>query len=95
MNGEIHPIPPSPRGAAPGSAATYRRPRRRGRRVAAALAAGLALGAGVVAVSQLPLHSTHVGTVVTATQNPDDETIVPAAEPREREHAAAGSFEDD
>lgn len=87
---DIHPIPSAPVGTVPVDAAPYRPPRRRLQKVAAAIAVGIAFGAGGVAVAQLPLHGSHVASVVTATQNPDDDSVVPAAESPERSHPAVG-----
>ena len=92
---DIHPIAPPP-GTVPDGLAPYRPPRRRLRSIAAAAAAGLALGAGGVAVAQIPLHSSHVASVFTATQNPDDDSTVPAARTPERPPTSpTGEGEDD
>jgi hypothetical protein len=96
MDRDIHPIAPRPGGTVPEGAAAYQPPRRRLRRMGAAVAAALALGAGAVAVAQAPVHGTHVATVFTATQNPDDDTTVPAPPQRpERAHADTGGAEGD
>jgi hypothetical protein len=86
MHDDIHPVEPPPGGTVPVHAAAYQPPRRRLRRIAAGLAVGLTLAAGGVAVAQAPLHDGHVGSVFSATQNPDDDTTVPAPEHRERNH---------
>ena len=90
MNRDIHPIDPAPGGTVPAGAAPYQPPRRRARRLAAAVAAGLALGAGGVAVAQLPALDHHVGSVFSATQGPDDDTTVPEPEQPARPHADLG-----
>lgn len=95
MTHEIHPIPAPPGGTVPADAAPYQPPRRRLRKVAAAVAVGLAIGAGGVAVAQLPLHDSQVGSVFSATQNPDEESTAPAPESPEREHAAVGRDAED
>lgn len=91
---DFHPVP-APGGTVPSDLAPYRPPRRRLRKVAAALAAGLALGAGGVAVAQVPLHSSHVGSVFSATQNPEDDTSTPEIDRPGRSHAAVGRTHED
>jgi len=95
MSNDIHPIPAPPGGTVPTGAAPYRPPRRRVRQVAAAFTVGLALGAGGVAVAQLPMHNDHVATVFSATQNPDDATGVPDPESPERSHVGVGRAAED
>jgi hypothetical protein len=95
MHDDIHPIAPPP-GTVPDGLAPYRPPRRRLRQVAAAVAAGLALAGGGVAIAQIPLRSSHDATVFTATQNPDDDSTVPAARTPERAPVdRGGAAEDD
>ncbi|HEX2893095.1 MAG TPA: hypothetical protein VHO29_03730 [Marmoricola sp.] len=89
MHDDIHPIAP-PAGTVPAGLAPYRPPRRRLRKVAAVAAATIALGAGAVTVAQVPLHNSHQATVFTATQNPDDDTTVPAPQPPPRTQTDPG-----
>jgi hypothetical protein len=94
---EIHPVPGLTDGTVPEETPpTHRHGRRPGRwrRIAAGAAIGLSLGAGAVAVAQAPLHDSHVGSVFSATQNPDDDTAEPPEAPG-RSHVGTSQTHED
>ena len=91
---DIHPVPGLEPGTVPepSTPAAGRGGRRAGR--LRRVAAGLALGAGAVAVAQLPLHSSHTGTVFSATQNPDDGAEAPEQPTRSQTSTGEGHDDD-
>ena len=96
MSNDIHPIPVATDGTVPDATEPpHRRRASPWRRVAAGVALGLAVGGGAVAVAQLPLHHSQVGTVFTASQNPDDESTSGEPQQAARQHPDTGHDHED